>query len=318
MKKLILISFLCGLILPVLFMAFAMHWQEENLPQLAAVEEQEETQAAVQEEQILVQAADGSVQSMDMGEYLTCVVLAEMPVDFHEEALKAQAVVARTYAMKRLENGSKHDSGAVCMEASCCQGYRSVEAFLADGGTQESVDKVSEAVESTAGQVLTYDGSLIDATYFSCSGGSTEAAVAVWGTDVPYLQVVESPGEEEATHYTDEVRFTAEEFADALGFSNDGDPGDWFGDVTYTDGGGVETMEICGDEYEGTDLRLLLGLRSTVFEVEVDADEIVIVTHGFGHRVGMSQYGAQAMAEEGSTYEEILAHYYQGTVLETR
>ena len=315
MKKMVLISFLCGLVLPMLFIFYAT-WQQEKIQTPAAVEETVE-QTAVREEPIGVLSPDGSVRQMEMEEYLTCVVLAEMPTDFHEEALKAQAVVARTYVGRRLVSG-KHDTAAVCTDASCCQGYCSVEAFLADGGSQEAVDKVSAAVAATAGQVLTYEGELIDATYFSCSGGSTEDAVAVWGADVPYLQAVESPGEEEAAHYSDEVRFTPGELAAALGFANDGSAEDWFGGVTYTDGGGVETMEIRGNTYEGTELRKLLGLRSTVFEVEVDGDEIIITTHGFGHRVGMSQYGAQAMAQSGSTYQEILAHYYVGTELENR
>ena len=258
---------------------------------------------------------EGSVTEMELNDYLTGVVLAEMPASFEPEAQKAQAVVARTYTIRAWERGGKHEGAAVCTDSSCCQGYISEEGYIAKGGTEESVEKMRAAVIDTADMVLTYEGELIEATYFSCSGGSTEDAVAVWGTDVPYLQAVSSPGEEHATHYTDTVNFTAENFASALGLKLSGDPAFWFGPVTYTAGGGVATMEIGGTSVTGTTLRGALGLRSTAFTVAVESDTITITTRGYGHRVGMSQYGADAMALQGSTYAEILAHYYQGTTL---
>lgn len=252
---------------------------------------------------------DGKTVAMDMQSYLTGVVLAEMPTDFEAEALKAQAVVARTYALKRLETGDKHP-GSVCTRPGCCQGYRDPEEF-----PEKAAEKAANAVEETDGQVLRYGGELIDATYFSCSGGSTEDAAAVWGADVPYLQAVDSPGEN-AAYDTDTVRFSAEEFAGMLEQNLPGEPEAWFGPVTYTRGGGVDTMEIGGRTYRGTELRSIFGLRSTDFTVSVAGDTIEIETHGFGHRVGMSQYGADAMAASGSSFDEILAHYYVGTSLE--
>ena len=242
------------------------------------------------------------------------VVLAEMPASFEPEALKAQAVVARTYTCKRMEGG-KHDAAAVCMDPGCCQGFRAPADYLDEGGKQTAVDKVRSAVKSTDGQVLHYDGSLIDATYFSCSGGSTEDAVAVWGQDVPYLQAVESPGEETAPRYSDSVTFTPSELAQRLGIENRGDPSGWFSGITYTEGGGVETISVRGKSFTGTQLRSKLGLRSTAFAVEVQGKHITITTRGFGHRVGMSQYGAQAMAEGGAGFEDILRHYYTGAEL---
>jgi len=139
--------------------------------------------------------------------------------------------------------------------------------------------------------------------------------VAVWGTDVPYLQSVASPGEEHATYFTDTVIFEADDFSSKLEKDLRGDPAQWFSDVTYTDGGGVATMTIGGESYSGTQLRKLLDLRSTAFTVTTEGDLITIHTRGYGHRVGMSQYGADAMAASGSTYPQILAYYYQGTVL---
>jgi stage II sporulation protein D len=177
------------------------------------------------------------------------------------------------------------------------------------------VDKVRRAVADTDGVVLRYEGRLIDATYFSCSGGSTEDAVAVWGQDVPYLQAVDSPGEENAPRYTDSVTFTASELAGKLGIENRGDPAGWFSEMTYTDGGGVAAMSVRGKSFTGTQLRAKLGLRSTAFSVEVRGKHIVITTQGFGHRVGMSQYGAQAMAKTGADYAQILTHYYTGAEL---
>ena len=258
---------------------------------------------------------DGQPDEMELHDYLTCVVLAEMPVSFADEALKAQSVVARTYAIRALEGASKHAEAAVCTDSGCCQGYMAVETYLQKGGKEQEVQRIRQLVDSTAGQVLTYDGQLIEATYFSCSGGATEDAVAVWGTDVPYLQSVESPGEEHATHYTDTVTVSTEVFESQLGISLSGKPATWIGKTTYTDGGGVDTITIGGIEFSGTQLRKLLGLRSTAFEIEAAQDTITITTHGFGHRVGMSQYGADAMAESGSTYEEILTYYYQGAEL---
>jgi len=254
---------------------------------------------------------DGTVAEMDMEEYLTGVVLAEMPASFETEALKAQSVVARTYTLKVMEAGAKH-GGAVCTDHTCCQAY--VDPSDYSGGT-ENLEKVRSAVLATAGQVLTYEGNLIEATYFSCSGGSTEDAVAVWGTDYPYLRATDSPGEEGAAHFTDSVTFSAADFADKLGISPSGSPASWLGYVTYTAGGGVNTMRIGGTDFKGTELRSLLGLRSTAFTMEANGDTITVTTKGFGHRVGMSQYGADAMAVAGAGYAEILAHYYQGTVL---
>ena len=185
------------------------------------------------------------------------------------------------------------------------------------GITADLLKKVEKAVADTRNKVLIYDDNLIDATYFSCSGGMTEDAKAVWGTDIPYLQATESPGEETAAYYTDTVTLTAEELQSRLGRRFNGNPDSWFGQVTYTDGGGVDTIQICGSNYSGVELRKALGLRSTVFTITATGTVITISTKGFGHRVGMSQYGAEAMAIAGRTYEQILAHYYAGVNLVT-
>ena len=254
-----------------------------------------------------------TLRMMELDEYLLGVVLAEMPADFELEALKAQAVAARTCALQCTREGVKHPGGAVCADSKCCQAYMEPAAYLNVGGSAENVDKVRRAVEETTGEILTYQGELIQATYFSCSGGRTEDAVAVWGADVPYLKSVDSPGEEHADIYANSVTFSSESFSACLGRTLSGKCADWLGAVTYTRGGGVATMVIAGKTYTGTELRELLSLNSTAFQMEADGDWITVTTSGKGHRVGMSQYGADAMAKNGSTYEGILAYYYRGT-----
>lgn len=309
------LALILGLVLPGVVLQISVKLSKQNepdhQPEATAVTEPETIRREIQ-----VIMDDGAVSVMDLEDYITGVVLAEMPASFEKEALKAQSVVARTYAMRADHGKSKHESAAVCTDSTCCQAYCEAEEYLQNGGTRENYEKVSEAVAATEGYVLLYDGELIEATYFSCSGGVTEDAVAVWGTDVPYLVSTQSPGEEDAAHYSDVVSFTLEEFQNLLSMETSSAPEDWFGSVTYTAGGGIETIEICGETYSGTQLRSLLGLRSTAVTFTVDGDTIFAHTRGFGHRVGMSQYGADAMAVQGSGYAEILSHYYRGTTLE--
>lgn len=313
------IAFTMGFIIPSVLLAAAISLtsHRSEIPNLTepifVTEPKEQTEGQTMDISVLNE--DGQIAYMPLHDYLTCVLLAEMPASFAEEALKAQAVVARTYTMRAVEGAGKHEGAALCTDSACCQGYIDTQQYLAKGGTQENVQKIRELVLSTDGQVLTYEGKLIEATYFSCSGGVTEDAVAVWGTDVPYLQSVVSPGEEHAAHYTDTVTFSAADFSSKLGLELSGSPEEWFGAVTYTNGGGIATMTIGGEAFSGTQLRKLLDLRSTAFTVTTQDDAISIQTRGYGHRVGMSQYGADAMAAAGSTYSEILAYYYRGTEL---
>ena len=304
------ISVVMGFILPGVLLNLATGRQEaqEADPSASSI-------PFISESFVSRRTADGSSVRMTMTDYLTGVLLAEMPADFEPEALKAQAVVARTYTQKAQITGGKHADGSVCTESTCCQGWIDPDAYLRDGGSPEDVEKIRNAVLETAGYVLTYDGTLIEATYFSCSGGATEDAAAVWGRDFPYLRSVDSPGEAQGSHYTDTVSFTPQSFSEALGVTLTGTPDTWFGYTTYTAGGGVNSMIIGGKEYNGTQLRSMLKLRSTAFTVAVREEVIYITTRGYGHRVGMSQYGADAMAVAGNNYSEILAHYYQGAVL---
>ena len=281
-------------------------------PTVSAAPQPEQTET---ERMITVLDKSGTVLEITEDAYLTSVLLCEMPAEFEIEALKAQAVVARTYALRRLKNGSKHENAAVCTESSCCQGYRTVEEYLSKGGNEKDVEKIERAVSETKNTVLTYRGELIEATYFSCSGGHTEDALAVWGTDIPYLRATPSPGEESAARYTDTVTFSTAEFAQKLGCDIPENSTNWVENISYTAGGGVESIRLCGKIFSGTAVRQLLGLRSTAFAITVLGDTVTVTTKGFGHRVGMSQYGADAMASGGSSCREILQHYYQGVEL---
>ena len=304
-----------GVLLPFWMISLSQKDENRSIPE--STEQTVTQEALTQKITYLVQMPDGQQNQMDEDTYLTCVVLAEMPASFEDEALKAQAIVARTYALKRMTSGSKHEGGAVCTDHTCCQAYCTPEEYLEKGGSKTHVEKIRSAVTRTRGQILTYKDELIDATYFSCSGGRTEDAVAVWGSDIPYLQAVDSPGEEEASHYMETVTFTATQFQALLGETLPGRPETWIGDITHTAGGGVDTIRIGGEMYKGTQIRQLLNIRSTSFVISAVGNTIIVTTKGYGHRVGMSQYGANAMAEEGKDYTQILAHYYQGTSLQS-
>ena len=311
----LLVSLVIGFLLPGLILNFGARVREETLQELTRQEDppQEEIQQSVLP--VKVRTQDGTITHQQMDDYLVGVLLAEMPASFAPEALKAQSVVARTYARKAYTTKGKHGDGSVCTDPACCQGFCPEDVYLQQGGDPEDVDNIRSAVLATSGQVLTYDGELIEATYFSCSGGSTEDALAVWGTDFPYLQAVDSPGEERAVHYQETVDFSKTDLEEALGITLVGHPESWVQTVSYTRGGGVDAISIGGTFFTGTEIRQILGLRSTAFSISASEDSIAITTRGYGHRVGMSQYGADAMAQAGSTYDEILMYYYQGAVL---
>ncbi len=299
-NKSLCVALILGILLPciMLLLTSRIHTNERETPQKPTEEEKG----------LQVLMTDGTVCEMPLEEYVLGVVLAEMPASFETEALKAQAVVARTYALR----GKRHENANVCTDHTCCQAYCPPHTYTGGNG---ALQKVQSAVNATVGEVVTYGGKLIEATYFSCSGGKTEDAAAVWGQSVPYLQAVDSPGEEKAASYLKTVSMTASEFSAAFGGLS-GSPANWIGKITYTKGGGVNTIVIGNKEYKGTEVRKILGLRSTAFVITVVGSSVTVTTKGNGHRVGMSQYGADAMAVTGSSYADILIHYYPGTSLQ--
>lgn len=265
---------------------------------------------------------DGTVEELSLADYLWSVVAAEMPASFEEDALRAQAVCARTYTAWKAAAG-RHGEADICADSSCCQAYISPEDAAARWGeaAEAYTGKIASAVADTDGVILTYEGKPIQAVFFSSSAQRTEDAAAVWGSALPYLVSVDSPEGEEVPNYRSTVTLTREE-AEALVKEAYPDAelpealSRWFSNVTYTASGRVESLEVGGITLSGGAARSLFSLRSACFQVETEGEEVIFTVTGYGHGVGMSQYGANAMAKAGSSWEEILLHYYTGVSLE--
>lgn len=312
MKRHIIYTIITGIMIPSLMIAMVLRiTNRKEKTDDGVIESEMITEKPENIENTVLVETNRGVSKMELEEYIVCVLLGEMPQDFETEALKAQAVVARTYTQNRKGN-PKHTISDVCSDSTCCQAYISQEDFINAGGSALFLDQVKQAVLQTAGQVLTYRGNVIEATYFSCSGGKTEDAKSVWGSDIPYLQSVESPGEEIAKYYTDTIHLSSNEFRKKLDIGNDPIR---IENIRYTNGGGIQEISVNGKVFSGIEIRKSLQLRSTAFVITVMGDSVTITTKGFGHRVGMSQYGAEAMALQGKNYQEILSHYYVGTEL---
>ena len=263
----------------------------------------------------------GKVEEVALDTYLYNVVSAEMPADFELEALKAQAVVARTYTIYKIQN-KKHDNADICDDSSCCQAWISKDDRLArwDEDKRESNwAKIEQCVNETKGKIITYNGAPINAFFHSNSGGTTELPVNVWGggTEYPYLQVIETAGEEGYTQYSSEATFTQDELIEKLktkyeditiDFNNNDD----LKILDYTDSGRVKTVKFGNHELSGTETRSLFELRSTNFEIIKENGNIKFSVKGYGHGVGMSQTGADSLAKEGKSYEDIIKHFYVG------
>ena len=272
-------------------------------------------------ETLAVLKKDGSVEEMDMQDYLRGVVSAEMPPGFHPEALKAQAVAARSYAMY-CASFSKHGRAQVCTDYACCQAWQSEEECKAKWGERydENAEKIRAAVEATRGEYLASGGLPVFAAFHSSSAGATENSADVWSA-VPYLVSVESPETaEDVPNYVSVVRCSPIDLRDTVLSAHSeadfsGPEENWVGELRRGGSGRVASVELGGISLEGTEIRQLFSLRSTAFELVYDEGVFTFTVTGFGHGVGMSQYGADKMARLGADYREILAHYYPGTVL---
>ena len=264
----------------------------------------------------------GKVEELPLDTYLLGVVSAEMPANFEQEALNAQGLVARTYTIYSItHNNGKHVEADICDDSNCCQAWISKEDRMARWEEdQRDINwrKIETAVNVTAGKIITYEGEVIDAFFHSNSGGTTEAPVNVWGgTNYPYLQSVETAGEDAYSQYSSEAIFTKEEFNNKIlakhaDFSIDYNNEDAIKILEYTESGRIKTIKIGNLELSGVEVRTLLGLRSANFNVTIDGDNIKFEVIGYGHGVGMSQTGADSMAKSGSNYEEIVKHFYTG------
>lgn len=260
------------------------------------------------------------IEEIKLDEYLLGVVSAEMPADFEQEALKAQAVVARTYTIyKIIHNNGKHTGADICDSSACCQAWISKENRLArwDEDKRESNwSKITDAVNSTAGKIITYNGEPINAFFHSNSGGSTEMPINVWGgSGYPYLQVVETSGEENYSQYASEAEFTKEEITEKIKEKHSEIQINWGEDkpieiTEYTDSGRVRTVRFGNVNLSGVEARSIFGLRSANFSVEI-GEKIKFQVKGYGHGVGLSQTGSDSLAKQGFNYEEIIKHFYK-------
>lgn len=275
---------------------------------------------------VWVPGAD-AVQVLPLEVYLTGVVAAEMPASFHPEALKAQAVAARTYTVRHMQvfggpGCPEHPDADVCSDPQSGQAWRPLEARRREWGLFNGwrlTRKIQQAVADTAGLILVYQGAPIDAVYHSTSGGRTEAAAAVWGNQVPYLRPVDSPWETSSPHWRTTREIPLAEFARRLEVDPKAVrdlPGDQcFARIEPSPGGRVGRAVLGEKSYTGPQLRQHLDLPSTWWTCSRQGDQVVFEVRGWGHGVGMSQYGADGMARQGRTFQEILQHYYPGTTL---
>ncbi len=253
--------------------------------------------------------------------YIVGVLAAEMPADFEPEALKAQAVAARTYTLYCMRTG-RHGDADVCTDYRCCQAWKSDAAMRESWGEayEDKLTRIREAVEVTRGEYLRYGGKAVFAAFHSSSAGFTEDCGAIW-SGLPYLVSVSSPEDADSVPgYVSTVERSALDFRDTLlsaapeaDFS--GEPESWLGELRRDASGRVSEAVIGGAVFSGVKLRELFALRSTAFDLAFIDGAFRFTVTGFGHGVGMSQYGANVMAAQGADYRTILAHYYPGTEL---
>ena len=285
-----------------------------------------ETAAVHHDRDVTLTIQDGdTTEQMTLERYLTGVVRGEMPASFEMEALRAQAAAERSYVYYQLAAGRKdaHPDADFCTDHTCCSAYLSETAAREKWGGDFAPwnTRVEQAVSDTDGQVVLYRGRPILAVFHSSSAGRTAAAGDVWSGDLPYLVSVDSPeGEETVPNYYSTVTFTAAEAKEKLlaaypELKLSGTPDRWFGAAAENGSGRVETVSVGGTDIEGTELRRIFGLRSACFTVAADSESVTFRVTGYGHGVGMSQYGANQLAREGKTWQEILEWYYTGATV---
>lgn len=265
-----------------------------------------------------------TVTEMSFSDYLQGVLRAEMPASFQEDALRAQAVAARTYTYYKMSSGGNHgDTADICTDHSCCQAFLGKEKAADNWGknAERYEAKIENAVSATDGQVMLYGGAPILAVFHSSSAGETWNSGEVWAQDLPYLQSVSSPEGEGVPNYYSTVELTEAEFREKFLAARpeadlSGPASGWIRDPVM-DGVHVESVTIGGVSVSGPSVRSIFGLRSASFTAEAGDGKITFYVTGYGHGVGLSQYGANAMAEAGSTWREILEHYYTGVTIGT-
>lgn len=276
----------------------------------------------------LYHKSQDKVEELELEEYIMGVVASEVPASFDEEALKAQAIAARTFYMNRRNNPCKDskDNNADICDTTNCQVYMTKEERISKWNSREAESnwsKIEKAVLDTKGQVLTYEGSVLKyPQFFATSSGRTEDAKDVFSMDVPYLKSEESRGEEIAPKYKTTIEISINEFINKINakYTNanltKGNLSSVIKINSYTEAGSVKELKIGNAIVKGIEFRELFSLNSTNFKFDFTKDKVRINCTGYGHGVGMSQWGANVMAKSGSTYDEILKHYYSGVEVE--
>ncbi len=275
---------------------------------------------------VMISALDtktGKTETFDMEEYLIGVLCAEMPASYEPEALKAQAVAARSYLVSKLNTKNpSHPGAVVCNNPAHCKGHLSLSEAKKVWGKAHENDyylKYKKAVKETEGEYLVYDGKAVEAFFFALSNGKTEASGEVWQTDLPYLKPCESEADRLSPDFYSVAEFSVSDFNQRLKKLNSSyAPSEKITvkNISYTEGERVKSIEINGTLFSGTDIRGAFGLNSTDFTVTQKDNKIIFNVEGKGHGVGMSQYGANALAKEGKGYREILKHYYSGVEIQ--
>ena len=259
--------------------------------------------------EITVYRSNGSVINLNMTDYLIGVVSSEMPASFNLEALKAQSVLARTYALKAKQTGKK------LTDTVSTQNYIDIDQMKNKWGNSFNIyyNKIKNAVQNTNGEYLSYNGNYIEALYHSTNNGKTESSFDVFGNYYPYLISVSSEYDKNASSYLRTINMPLDTISNKLGLSLNNDS--VISILSYTDGGNIKEININGNNFSGKKVRELLGLRSADFDISISDNNANITTRGYGHGVGMSQYGANGMANAGYSYKDILSHYYPGATL---
>lgn len=276
----------------------------------------------------LYHRSEDRVEEIDLEEYVMGVVASEVPANFEEEALKAQAVAARTFYMSKRNNPNKEEKekGAEICDTTHCQVYMSKDERISKWSKSEAEsnwEKIQKAVLDTKGQVLTYDGSVLEyPQFFATSSGKTEDAKDVFSMDVPYLKSEDSKGEEIAPKYKTSTQIPINDFINKINSkykgvnANKSNLSSLIKILSFTEAGSVKEIKIGNEIVKGTEFRTLFNLNSTNFTLDFQQDSVEVNCKGYGHGVGMSQWGANAMAKSGSKYDEILKHYYSGVEIQ--
>lgn len=272
----------------------------------------------------ILDTSSGEVLTLSDEEFLIGAVAAEMPPSYETEALKAQCVAAYTcYAKKRSDERANPHSELKGADFSADLSkkliYLTPDRMKADCGEayDKIYEKVKSIVDSVKGEVLTYNGEIITCTYFAISSGTTDSFNDVFGKDLPYLVSVSSPYDTLAPNYRSEKSVTADEFKKAVSELSDDvsfpkDKSKWVGKIERTAAETVKEITVGGKKFSGSDIRETFSLRSACFEIKYSDEKFTFTVKGYGHNVGMSQYGANEMAKQGADYMEILHHYYGG------